>query len=163
MPAREALPIRFWRRVRTVGGCWDWTGCRSKKGYGRLGSGVGNQTIIASRVAYELAYGPIPIGLEIDHLCRNPSCVRFDHLEAVTHRENQLRGLRGRMVTHCSQGHSYDEANTYVWNRPQGGTHRHCKRCAVDRYHRLAQDPAFRALRAMKERERRARLRLRRG
>jgi hypothetical protein len=80
-------------------------------------------------VAYELAIGPIPEGLTIDHLCRNRGCVNPAHLEAVTNRTNLLRGdgiaaLNARK-THCKRGHEFTPENTYVWRE---GT-RACRAC----------------------------------
>lgn len=71
-------------------GCWIFTGWKHR-GYGRMRF-KGRQAY-AHRVSYELHVGPIAAGLEIDHLCSTPSCVRPDHLEAVTPEENQRRAL----------------------------------------------------------------------
>ncbi len=70
-------------------GCWHWTGAKTDKGYGRF---YLNGNKHAHRISYELLIGPIPNGLVIDHLCRNPSCVNPAHLEPVTHVENVKRG-----------------------------------------------------------------------
>lgn len=80
----------------TVGdGCWEWTGAiQPGTGYSALNVGtVDGKKIITSghRVLYELFNGPIPEGTEIDHLCRNRTCVRPAHLEAVTRSENNRR------------------------------------------------------------------------
>lgn len=73
--------------------CWLWLGARSKNGYGvlRIGRAV-DPIAYAHRVSYTLYFGTIPDGLVIDHLCRTRACVRPDHLEAVTQRENTIRG-----------------------------------------------------------------------
>jgi len=111
-------------------GCWEWTASKDSNGYGWFYAN--GKTGRAHRFSYEVLVGTIPIGLEIDHLCRNTSCVNPDHLEAVTRQENTKRGLAGkvngdiqRAKTHCPKGHPYDELNTY--HRPDGG--RDCKMC----------------------------------
>lgn len=130
-----ALAERFWVKVDRCGSdeCWPWLAYRDRKGYGRMLVGSrrdGSRTYkLAHRIAYELLVGAVPDGLEIDHLCRNPGCVNPAHLEAVTHRENLLRGespsaLHSRK-THCPKGHPYDEENTYV--EPSG--RRRCRIC----------------------------------
>ena len=79
---------------------------------------MGRKMIQAHRVAYELVKGKIPAGLELDHLCRNRICCNPAHLEAVTGRENSLRGVspwaKNACATHCPRGHPYDAENTYV-------------------------------------------------
>lgn len=96
-------------------GCWLWTGRVLPTGYGQFFYNGKHRR--AHRVAYEWAMGPIPEGLEIDHLCRVRNCVNPKHMEAVTHRENVLRGQTPTGInarkTHCSRGHEFDEGNTY--------------------------------------------------
>jgi len=116
--------------------CWVFTGSRSPVGYGQIGVGSrsdGTATKAAAhRVTYEAFVGPIPEGLELDHLCSVRSCCNPDHLEPVTHAENVRRG-RGRLIngakTHCKRGHPFDERNTE--RRKDGG--RECLACRVIR------------------------------
>ena len=131
------LPARFWAKVRIgnvpshrpeLGPCWEWTGGTDRKGYGRFPlTHCGH--VYAHRIAYENLLGPIPSVLTIDHLCRNHGCVKVDHLEPVTNRENILRGEGVAAInarkTHCYNGHSFDEVNTYL--RPNGD--RVCNTC----------------------------------
>lgn len=81
---------RFWSKVNKGEGCWDWGGARRGPGYGafRIGGRLDGKIIPAHRFSYELVNGPIPDGLVIDHICRNPSCVRPDHLRACTQQHN---------------------------------------------------------------------------
>jgi HNH endonuclease len=118
-----SLEERFWARVQQAGDdeCWPWTGMRSRGGYGLIylskNPNRTNRCGVAHRVAWELLRGPIPDGLQIDHLCRVRHCVNPAHLEPVTSRENMLRGVpfrTRRLTTHCPAGHEYTEANIYV-------------------------------------------------
>lgn len=130
---RKTLDERFWEKVEHLtDGCYRWTGSKSGTGYGRFWNGEylgGNHRrpilVSAHRWSYERFVGPIPTGLEIDHLCRNRDCVNPTHLETVTHRENMQRAMA--LITHCPQGHPYDEANTLY--RPKYGD-RICRICA---------------------------------
>lgn len=115
-------------------GCWEWTGNRDPHGYGRIT--VAKKTKRAHRVVYEHFKGPIPEGLVIDHLCRNPGCVNPDHLEAVTIKVNTLRGVsvsaRNAVKTHCIHGHEFTPENTY--RRKTGRACRACLRVAWKRH-----------------------------
>lgn len=113
--------------------CWEWMASKQSNGYGRFGvGGRDGRGLRAHRVAYELLVGPIPAGLEIDHLCRNRGCVNPAHMEPVTHHENMLRGdtlpAKEAAQTHCKRGHLFDEANTY---RRRGS--RECRACIASR------------------------------
>ena len=107
---------RFWSKVVRSDGCWQWTGTISVKGYGRFR--LQGRMAAAHRLAYHLAIGPVPQGLQLDHLCRNRGCVRPDHLEAVTARVNLLRGqtkaAANARKTHCPAGHPYEGENLFV-------------------------------------------------
>ena len=127
---RLTLPsIRFVRHIARDGECLIWTGAKAK-GYGMFGRGrKGTGWIAAHRFTWELLRGPIPKGLELDHLCRNHACVNPDHLEVVTHQENCLRGAsppaRNALKTHCVHGHPFDKANT----RFKREGRRQCRTC----------------------------------
>ena len=122
---REAA--RFMSKVDRTGDCWLWLAAKDGAGYGF--ATVGKQRQKAHRAAYELLIGPIPEGLQLDHLCRNPPCVNPAHLEPVTGRENTLRGISPIAVnarkTRCKRGHSFTPENTI--HRPSG--RRACRTC----------------------------------
>lgn len=88
----------------------------------------------AHRYFYEQARGPIPTGLVIDHLCRNTRCVNVDHLEAVTQRENIMRGVGVAAMharkTSCPSGHAYAGDNLYTL---PGTNWRYCRACHKER------------------------------
>lgn len=128
-------------------GCWMFRGALSE-GYGHLGwRDPVPRTASAHRVMYTALRGPIPRGLDLDHLCHDPAacspdkasdcphraCCNPDHLAAVTRRENLLRGgtvsAMRRATTHCPQGHELTEGNTLTSSLGQ----RQCKECAYER------------------------------
>jgi HNH endonuclease len=77
-------------------GCWVWERSLTTKGYGNTSKD--GKTALAHRVYYEQAKGPIPEGLQIDHLCRNRACVNPDHMEAVPQQENLRRGVGTKLT-----------------------------------------------------------------
>ena len=143
---------RFWSKVSTdgaipahrpeLGPCWGWSDRPNSSGYSLFR--LGRAQCLAHRLAYRSLRGPIPLEMELDHLCRNRACVNPWHLEPVSHRVNTLRGaslaaLRAK-VTHCPQGHAYSPENTYTSSRRQ----RYCKTCRDER--QLAKRAVLRAL-----------------
>jgi len=88
-------------------GCWLWLGTVSGGGYGQFQeSPLTKKKKLAHRASYECFVGPIPAGMQLDHLCRVRCCVNPAHLEPVTNQENGLRGIRlNRLKTHCRRGH----------------------------------------------------------
>jgi hypothetical protein len=110
----ERIASKIWPEPNS--GCWLWGGTLNNFGYGT--AYVMGGRAMAHRFVYEQLVGPIPAGLHIDHLCRNPSCVNPSHLEPVTQRENIRRGngFGGRHAkqTHCVNGHPFDEKNTAI-------------------------------------------------
>jgi hypothetical protein len=135
---------RFMGKVRVqANGCWHWTGKPSQRGYGTFV--IAKRLHQAHRASYEHFTGPIPDGMEIDHLCHNRDvacvngtgcihrrCVNPEHLEAATHRINMLRGhtlpAANALKTHCPQGHEFTPENIY-WHDGK----RRCLFCKSER------------------------------
>jgi hypothetical protein len=138
------LDDRFWKKVNKfgpiptnrpeLGNCWIWlSGSRDGYGMFHIRHNGGFKRGNAHRFSYEEVFGPIESGLELDHLCRTRPCVRPSHLEAVTKRENILRGVgRGAINARknlCANGHSYVAGNIYY-----EGRWRRCRTCARASY-----------------------------
>jgi len=129
MAARKSPASRFAAKyVVQPNGCWEWVAARNNGGYGKFTiSRTG--WMLAHRWSYLHYVGPVPDGLQLDHLCRNRACVRPDHLEAVTAQVNLLRGktvaASNAAKTHCPRGHELAGANLY--RRSDG--RRECRAC----------------------------------
>lgn len=126
---RDTIRLEVDTRDRTE--CWNWERHISPEGYGRVY--VNKRMMLVHRYTYTIDKGPIPEGLDIDHLCRNRACYNPNHLEAVTRSVNLSRSpLMGRAQsakTHCPHGHEYSEENTTHRNG-----RRHCRSCAKSRF-----------------------------
>jgi hypothetical protein len=109
-PPSAPLVDRLLARLDRSGDCWLWTRYVRPSGYAVFGGRY------IHRLAFELLVGPIPEGMEIDHLCRNRSCANPAHLEPVTRPENLRRGetfaAENAAKTHCLHGHEFTPANT---------------------------------------------------
>lgn len=118
---------KFWSKVVQGGGCWVWAGMHSDRGYGAFMAE--GKRYMAHRVAYALTFGDPSPEMDVDHLCRNRGCCNPAHLEAVTHRENLLRGNgfagRNSRKNHCAQGHEFTPENTGLNARG----YRQCQTC----------------------------------
>lgn len=141
---------RFWSRVYRHGGrpylddplarlnddageCWPYQNGVLVGGYGTFK--LHNVQQPSHRIAFRDFGGKIPDGYSIDHLCRNPACVRPSHLEPVTHEENVRRGKRGHIEA-CPHGHAYTDENT-IWQTRRGREHRRCRTCERKRKRKL--------------------------
>jgi hypothetical protein len=125
-----------------AGDCWQWQGTGTRTGYGQIRvGGKGTPMAYVHRIAYELMVGPVPEGMEVDHLCFNRGCLNPEHLEPVTRAENHRR-RRGRpyrpqnLGETCRHGHPR-EGNTSV----NANGRRYCVAChreAVRRHRQRA-------------------------
>lgn len=111
------------------GFCWTWTGALNSRGYGCVG--VNGKSQLSHRVAYTRRHGPIPAGLQIDHLCGNKRCCNPDHLEAVTARTNMARTDRVTK-TRCIAGHPL-RGDNLILKRAGRYTIRNCRTCTNQR------------------------------
>lgn len=134
---------RFWMKVERTDTCWLWRGGLVGGAYGafKVGRPDDRRPVMAHRYAYEQLVGPIPEGLELDHLCRVRQCVNPAHLEPVTPKENTRRGdtiqRRNWLKTECIRGHPFDEANTRHYTTKKGNAARACRACEREKMQRL--------------------------
>ena len=137
---RPTMEQRFWAKVLKsgpipaerpdLGPCWTWSAGRDFYGYGVLWLNERKSKRISAHVAsYMIHFGPVPSGLQIDHLCRNRACPNPKHLEAVTQQVNLSRGngvaAVNRRKSHCCNGHELSATNVKL--RSNG--HRRCMTC----------------------------------
>lgn len=157
---------RYWAKVQKADGCWTWTSDRTRTGHGRIARD--GRMVIASRVAWELAKGPIPDGLYVLHHCDNPPCVKTEpdarypegHLFLGTLQENARDagnkgrlGVAGKAKTKCVNGHPYTSESTY--RSPKTGR-RQCNICRRLAGARQRESTAYREATRMRSAEWRA-------
>ncbi len=141
--ARATGPAYLERDCGYTTPCHIWQRYIDEQGYGTVR--VDGRMRGAHCAAWEREHGPVPDGLELDHLCHDPArcaggptcvhraCCNPEHLEPVTGLENVRRGAAGawlRAKTHCPRGHEYTAANTY---RGKSHTGRQCRTCRAAR------------------------------
>ena len=150
---RTSLAERFWLKVAVAVGrpddCWQWKASLRPDGYGQVGTGSrlrgDARPQPAHQVVWELTYGPIPQGLDVDHACHNAdlscpggpcahrACVNPGHLRLTTRAVNVMSGHgfgpTNAARTHCEHGHELTEANSY---HRKGRVWRECRRCRAD-------------------------------
>ena len=102
-------------------GCWLWTGAVDGKGRPSFRPGGRATAELAYRTAYTLIVGPIPQGLELDHLCFVPMCVNPDHLDPKTGQANKDAYRAAHPLTRCARGHERTAESTYADGR--------CRQC----------------------------------
>lgn len=117
---------RFFAKVNKTNTCWLWVGSKCSSGYGNFF--YNGKLHVASRWSYVHHKGPIPPDHEVDHLCRVRNCVKPEHLQTLTHKDNVRRTGRNNDA-HCKRGHLFSEENTYNLNNNRG---RSCRQCIRD-------------------------------
>ncbi|WP_086846973.1 HNH endonuclease signature motif containing protein [Amycolatopsis kentuckyensis] len=131
MTKRRDPEARFWEKVDRSGDCWLWTKTTNHDGYGRFW--VDRVGYLAHRFSYQLRHGEIPKGLVLDHLCRVRTCVRPEHLEPKTDRDNILApgslalAKINSETPECPRGHALTEPNLIPTQLKKGS--RECLAC----------------------------------
>jgi hypothetical protein len=134
VPARRFVDMDDYLHSHSVmaGNCWEWTSKRNARGYGC--GRFGGKNLYTHRASYLEYVGEIPDGYHLDHLCRNPACMRPDHLEAVPPYVNYMRGIstpaKNKRKTHCKRGHEFTPENTRQVVTKYGRQGRVCRACA---------------------------------
>jgi len=127
MAKRRRRGAPFYESTVVDGECLRWTACVNTYGYGLYVDPATKRAVMAHRWVYQQEVGPIPEGAHIDHVykkgCRFRDCVKVEHLEPVTPKQNCER--RVELITYCKWGHKFDEENTYITSRG----YRQCKAC----------------------------------
>jgi hypothetical protein len=129
----DAADARWWRDAAQDHGCWLWQGTTNDKGYGTIWNGHGN--VMAYVYGWVMTRGELPEGFELDHVCRNPRCVKPTHMEPVTSSVNHLR-KPPRDV--CLKGHPLVPGNVYMYPKSKA---RLCVECHPTRRPNWFPDP----------------------
>jgi hypothetical protein len=135
----KPLPDLIWPKVLKTGGCWQWQGQTTRRGYGVQWDG--KEKRLVHRLVYEMLVGPIPEGLHVHHKCENHACVNPEHMRLVdpsvhtseihpNNARSNWQRMRGR--THCSKGHELTSENTRIKIRHEGSVSRICRICQRD-------------------------------
>lgn len=129
---RVEIPERLEKNTdkRTPTECWPWKGRVDTKGYGLILMRRNGRMLSfrAHRCSYEQYKGPIPVGLELDHLCRVLLCVNPNHLEPVTHAENMRRSGPYKRAAQCKRGHDLTGTNRVTFSSGKS----RCLACKLD-------------------------------
>lgn len=138
MPKQIPIIVRLVNNMLVIDECWVWQKVLTKDGYGQtnyVDDDGTHRTKIAHKLMYEQIIGPVPDGLELDHICENRACINPIHLEPVTPLVNKSRstsvGTVNANKTHCSNGHEYTKENTAIRVNPRGKRSRQCITCRL--------------------------------
>jgi len=129
------VEARFWTKVDKTETCWVWTARVTTNGYGALnyteyndsltGEGVTRRYVRAHRYSWERTHGPIPEGIEIDHICHNRLCVRPDHLRPATRKQNSEHRSGPTRISKSGVRGVYWDVSKGKWRARVGHNMRH--------------------------------------
>lgn len=133
----------FFEKVNQTSECWLWTGTLTSRGYGRFH--IHGKRFRAHRWSYERFVNKIEEGLTIDHLCKNKSCVKPQHLEAVTNSVNisrywandsSITESRDWKTGTCTNGHDLSIVGYVDRKKKNGSISRECIQCRRNQHRR---------------------------
>lgn len=123
----ENIRCFFDKINKNKNGCWDWTGTTDGRGYPK--QYLQRRARFAHRISFLIFNGSIDDTMEIDHTCRNKTCVNPAHLDQVSSRENTVRGISPAATnakkTHCKYGHELSGENLVRYIKGRRG----CRTC----------------------------------